>query len=152
MHKPTRTKLTHTSTLHTHLHTYRRPSSSTTSCASWMARPPQPNTTATPAAPSSRSVITWISRRWRKKGEGTQALPISPPSLHAHHNPPTTRPTHPPTHTSFYIHNTQQGYSSLLLAEFKYGGVPAETFGAVLDQAEPRWAFLQMKKYVRVCV
>lgn len=28
----------------------------------------------------------------------------------------------------------------------------AETFGAVLDQAEPRWAFLQMKKYVRACV
>ena len=40
------------------------------------------------------------------------------------------------------------GYSSLLLCEFKYGGELAETFGAVLDQAEPRWAFMQLKKYV----
>ena len=60
-------------------------------------------------------------------------------------------PTHPPTPTHPH-HSTPQGYSSLLLAEFKYGGETAETFGAVLDQAEPRWAFLQMKKYVRINV
>ncbi|TFJ84549.1 hypothetical protein NSK_004014 [Nannochloropsis salina CCMP1776] len=41
-----------------------------------------------------------------------------------------------------------RGYSSLLLAEFKYGGEVAETFGRVIDQAEPRWAFLQLKKHV----
>jgi len=41
-----------------------------------------------------------------------------------------------------------QGYYSLLLAEFKDGGELAETFGAVIDQGEPRWAFLQLKKWV----
>ncbi|KAM3568952.1 hypothetical protein VYU27_008942, partial [Nannochloropsis oceanica] len=40
------------------------------------------------------------------------------------------------------------GYSSLLLAEFKYGGELAETFGAILDHAEPRWGFMQLKKWV----
>jgi sulfide:quinone oxidoreductase len=39
-------------------------------------------------------------------------------------------------------------YGKVLLAEFKYGGVPKETFGDLLgvDQAEPRRAFYHLKK------
>lgn len=39
-------------------------------------------------------------------------------------------------------------YGKLLLAEFKYGGVPAETFGKIfgIDQAVPRRAFYYMKR------
>ncbi|KKY25636.1 putative sulfide quinone reductase [Diplodia seriata] len=39
-------------------------------------------------------------------------------------------------------------YGKVLLAEFKYGGVPKETFGKALgiDQAEPRRAFYHLKK------
>jgi len=39
-------------------------------------------------------------------------------------------------------------YGKVLLAEFKYGGVPKETFGGLLgiDQAVPRRAFYYMKK------
>ncbi|EAW11100.1 NAD(P)/FAD-dependent oxidoreductase [Aspergillus clavatus NRRL 1] len=39
-------------------------------------------------------------------------------------------------------------YGKVLLAEFKYGGVPKETFGNVLgiDQATPRRAFYHLKK------
>lgn len=33
------------------------------------------------------------------------------------------------------------GYGSLMLAEFKYGGVPKETFGRWWDQGRPTWAF-----------
>lgn len=32
-----------------------------------------------------------------------------------------------------------------MLAEFKYGGVPAETFGHVVNQGLPRWIFFKMK-------
>ncbi|KAI6784050.1 Sulfide:quinone oxidoreductase-like protein [Emericellopsis cladophorae] len=39
-------------------------------------------------------------------------------------------------------------YGKVLLAEFKYGGVPKETFGDVfgIDQAEPRRSFYHLKK------
>ena len=39
-------------------------------------------------------------------------------------------------------------YGKVMLAEFKYGGVPKETFGSLLgiDQATPRSAFYYMKK------
>lgn len=39
-------------------------------------------------------------------------------------------------------------YGKVLLAEFKYGGVPKETFGDLIgfDQAEPRRAFYYLKK------
>jgi len=29
-------------------------------------------------------------------------------------------------------------YGELMLAEFKYGGVPKESFGAIVDQAKPK--------------
>ncbi|PYI03994.1 putative pyridine nucleotide-disulfide oxidoreductase [Aspergillus sclerotiicarbonarius CBS 121057] len=39
-------------------------------------------------------------------------------------------------------------YGKVLLAEFKYGGVPKETFGVLgIDQAIPRRAFYYMKKH-----
>jgi sulfide:quinone oxidoreductase len=39
------------------------------------------------------------------------------------------------------------GYGKVLLAEFKYGGVPKETFGWLgIDQATPRRAFYHLKK------
>jgi len=38
-------------------------------------------------------------------------------------------------------------YGKVLLAEFKYGGVPQETFGVIgWDQATPRRAFYHLKK------
>ncbi|KZT59800.1 FAD/NAD(P)-binding domain-containing protein [Calocera cornea HHB12733] len=39
------------------------------------------------------------------------------------------------------------GYGQLMLAEFVYGAVPKETFGALLgiDQSKPRWAFYHLK-------
>ncbi|KAF5014911.1 hypothetical protein F66182_13942, partial [Fusarium sp. NRRL 66182] len=39
-------------------------------------------------------------------------------------------------------------YGKVLLAEFKYGGEPKETFGSLfgIDQAEPRRAFYHLKK------
>lgn len=39
-------------------------------------------------------------------------------------------------------------YGKVMLAEFKYGGVPKETFGKLLgiDQAVPRKAFYHLKK------
>lgn len=42
------------------------------------------------------------------------------------------------------------GYDSLILAGFKYGFEPKETFGRLLgvDQGRPRWAFYQMKKHL----
>lgn len=36
-----------------------------------------------------------------------------------------------------------------MLAEFTYGAVPKETFGAFLDQAKPRRAFYHLKKVCR---
>ncbi|KAK7397810.1 hypothetical protein QQX98_012825 [Neonectria punicea] len=38
------------------------------------------------------------------------------------------------------------GYGEVLLAEFKYGGVPQETFGWLVDQTVPRRAFYHLKK------
>lgn len=39
------------------------------------------------------------------------------------------------------------GYGEVMLAEFKYGGVPKETFGVLgMDQATPRRAFYHLKK------
>lgn len=38
------------------------------------------------------------------------------------------------------------GYGELLLAEFKYGLVPKETFSSVVDQAKSRRAFYWLKK------
>lgn len=38
------------------------------------------------------------------------------------------------------------GYGELMLAEFTYGAVPRETFGALVDQAKPRRAFYHLKK------
>ncbi|KAI5449757.1 hypothetical protein NCC49_004047 [Naganishia albida] len=40
------------------------------------------------------------------------------------------------------------GYGSLMLAEFKYGGQPAETFGALADQRIPRRPFYHLAKDV----
>ncbi|KAJ9091318.1 hypothetical protein QFC20_007667 [Naganishia adeliensis] len=40
------------------------------------------------------------------------------------------------------------GYGSLMLAEFKYGGKPAETFGALADQRIPRRPFYHLAKDV----
>ncbi|KAJ3509231.1 hypothetical protein NMY22_g16362 [Coprinellus aureogranulatus] len=40
------------------------------------------------------------------------------------------------------------GYGELMLAEFTYGAVPKETFGAFVDQAKPRRAFYHLKKDV----
>ena len=33
------------------------------------------------------------------------------------------------------------GYNTLMLAEFKYGNVPKETFGWLWDQGKPNWLF-----------
>ncbi|MFT6069330.1 MAG: sulfide:quinone oxidoreductase [Bacteriovoracaceae bacterium] len=38
------------------------------------------------------------------------------------------------------------GYSSLILAEFKYDGIPCESFP--FDQAKPRWTMFLLKKYL----
>lgn len=37
-------------------------------------------------------------------------------------------------------------YGKVMLAEFKYGGVPKETFGRLVDQGTPRRAFYHLKK------
>ncbi|OJJ29787.1 hypothetical protein ASPWEDRAFT_33019 [Aspergillus wentii DTO 134E9] len=37
-------------------------------------------------------------------------------------------------------------YGKVLLAEFKYGGVPKETFGTLIDQINPRREFYHLKK------
>jgi sulfide:quinone oxidoreductase len=37
-------------------------------------------------------------------------------------------------------------YGKVMLAEFKYDAVPAETFGRLVDQVEPRRAFYHLKK------
>ncbi|KAI6300352.1 hypothetical protein MCOR33_003926 [Pyricularia grisea] len=37
-------------------------------------------------------------------------------------------------------------YDKVLLAEFKYGGQPKETFGKLVDQSEPNRAFFHLKK------
>lgn len=110
------------------------------------ARSPPPSTTATPAARSSRCVPC-PSIPLVPNPPDRPAAPVAPRPYRPN-SPGSIQNTHPKQKSR----RPQQGYSSLLLAEFKYGGEVAETFGAVLDQAEPRWAFLQMKKYVRACV
>jgi len=38
------------------------------------------------------------------------------------------------------------GYGELLLAEFKYGLEPKETFSAIMDQTKSHWVFYWLKK------